>query len=74
MRERSTTVLFVVGLMWLIVAVLWGITLYNTVMGIPQILTFGLGSLLTGLFLGRAVQKMRDDRIQKKAMKPEIKV
>lgn len=67
MRERSTTGLFLVGILWLILAVSFGITLYQAYGHIAQMLSYGLGCMLTGLFLGRAIQQWR----MKKAAKQE---
>jgi hypothetical protein len=66
MRERSTTALFLVGILWLIMAVSFGITLYQAYGHIPQMLSYGLGCMLTGLFLGRAIQQWRMNRMAKK--------
>jgi hypothetical protein len=65
MRERNTATLFLLGVIWLVMAVCWGYAIYNTVVRVPQILTFGLGSMLAGLFIGRGIQKMRDKHAAK---------
>jgi hypothetical protein len=62
MRKRSTLSLFLLGCLWLILAGSFGYTLFQAYGHIAQIFSFGLGSLLTGLFMGRAVQQWRLQR------------
>lgn len=58
-RERSSVVLILVGILWLAIAVVWATQLYNPPwVRIPAILTYGLSSLIAGLFIGRVIQKI----------------
>ncbi|HEY3294103.1 MAG TPA: hypothetical protein VGL38_01555 [bacterium] len=59
-HERNTGVLILIGVLWLGIAVVWGIQVYGITQGrMPVILTYGMSALIAGLFLGRAMQKFR---------------
>jgi MFS-type transporter involved in bile tolerance (Atg22 family) len=62
MRERKPFALILMGVVWLIIAAIWGYTLYTKVEHVPNLLTYGLCTLLAGLFFGRAIQKMRTSK------------
>jgi len=59
MRERSSTVLFLVGFFWVLIAAIWGYTLYTQLLHLPNLLTYGLSALVAGMFIGRGIQRIQ---------------
>jgi len=66
-RNRSATVLFLVGFFWLLIAVIWGYTLYSELVQLPNLLAYGLCALIAGMLIGRGIQQVRANRAAKRA-------
>jgi len=61
-RNRSATVLFLLGIFWVLIAAVWGYTLYSQLLHLPNLLTYGMSALLAGIFFGRGIQQLRAKR------------
>jgi hypothetical protein len=63
-REKSSFVLVLIGVVWLAVGVLWAISMIGATVRVVPIIGFGADALVAGLFFGRAIQRVRDRKTQ----------
>ena len=67
MKERNAFRLTLIGLLWVVIAVVDAVMMYQNTARVVHLLSFGLASLLAGMFFGQAIQKIRSGRTETKS-------